>query len=119
MTAAGTTEVIYVTKERVRIILEHGLDYLVEDLDTGKRYLIDQSYLRRKYSVEGEVIPIHTEVWNKLENQALQLHQLKRANSRLKNEVRELRRQAEEARKGKTERHHYRNGQKRGRTRNG
>lgn len=118
MTAEGTAEVYY-TKERVRIIKEHGLDYLVEDLETGKQYLIDQHYFKRKYATESELIPVHTELWDKLQSQANQLHQLKRANSRLKTEVRDLRRAAEEERKAKKERQHYRNGQKRGRTRNG
>lgn len=114
-----TKAVVYVVKERVKIVREVRMDYLVEDLDTGKQYLIDQSYFRRKYVAEAEHLPIHTEVWEKLENQAYQLHQLKRANNRLRAELRSARRAHAKLQKEKPEVQHYRNGQKRGRTRNG
>lgn len=113
--AQGTVQAeVYYTRERVRIVKEVRLDYLVEDEETGKQYLIDKDYFGRKYIQESELVPIHDEVWQKLKEQAEQLHQLRRANSRLKNEVRGLRRAAEEERKKKPKKQHIRKGQKRG-----
>lgn len=72
--------------------------------------------------------PIHTEVWRKLEELEEQLykkdkmiHQLKRANSKQKNTIRRIRKERDELlkRAGENRKQHYRNGQKRGRTRNG
>lgn len=106
---------VYVNNERVKIIREVRADYLIEDVATGKQYLIDKSYFHKRYLSEREYLPIHTEVWQKLENQAMQLHQLRRANSRLKNKLRKLRKQTEEKRAQSPESAHYRNGRKRGR----
>lgn len=102
-------------KERVKIVREHNQDYLIEDVETGKQYLIDQSYFRRRYTPEAEHLPIHTEVWEKLEKQAQELHQLKRANSRLRGELRSTRKAKAKLQKEKPEVQHYHNGQKRGR----
>jgi hypothetical protein len=46
----GATEVIYQNNERVRIIKEHGLDYLIEDAHTGKQYLVDKAYFHKRYT---------------------------------------------------------------------
>lgn len=48
-----------------------------------------------------------------------ELFKVKRANSRLKGEVRYERQAKSKLLKEQKEKHHYRNGQKRGRTRNG
>jgi predicted nuclease with TOPRIM domain len=71
--------------------------------------------------------PIHTEVWEKLDEQARTLFeekernkQLRRANSKMKNELRSLRKENAKLRDAaQPERQHYRNGRKRGRTMNG
>lgn len=111
---------VYVMKERVKIVKEVRDDYLIEDLETGKQYLVDKHYFHRKYVTENELIPVHQEVWDKLHNQALQLHQLKRANSRLKDSERALRKDNEAIRKQYgLPKQHYRNGRKRGRKHNG
>lgn len=110
------TAEVYFMKERVKVIREHGADYLVEDVDSGKQYLIDKSYFHRKYATEGELLPIHQEVWDKMDVQARQLHQLKRANSRLKDETRALAKENAELRKTYgLPKKHYRNGRKRSR----
>lgn len=109
------TEAVYVVKERVKIVEDVGADYLIEDLDTGNQYLVDKHYFHRKYVTEEELLPIHQEVWDKLDSQARQLHQLKRANSRLKESERELRKDNESLRKKYgLPKQHYRNGRKRG-----
>lgn len=63
----------------------------------------------------SDSLPIHTEVWAKLDAQNKEMHQLKRANSRLKSEVRALRKERAKLIEEQMERHHYRNGRKRGR----
>jgi hypothetical protein len=47
-------QVIYQVSEKVVIIRTVGLDYLVEDVDTGKQYLVDRAYFKRKYEAVGE-----------------------------------------------------------------
>lgn len=47
--------VIYRTQERLVIIGEHELDYEVENIDTGAKYIIDKTYFRRKYIAEAEL----------------------------------------------------------------
>lgn len=112
-------QAVYQNRERVRIIKEHGLDYLIEDVDTGKQYLVDRTYFHKRYDAEGERIPIHTELWERMQELANDNYQLKRT---LKNKDRELkgeRKKLEALRKKIKPEQHYRNGQKRGRTRNG
>lgn len=58
----------------------------------------------------------YQEKFDKLHQESLNL---RRANSKLKNEVRALKRIIHKMKKDEKEKHHYRNGQKRGRTRNG
>lgn len=43
--------------------------------------------------------PIHQEVWNKLDSLATEVFQLKRANSKLKNEIRRIRKERDKYRK--------------------
>lgn len=50
MTAEGTPEVIYQNNEQVRIVKEHGPDYLIEDASTGKQYLVDKTYFHKRYA---------------------------------------------------------------------
>lgn len=117
MEAQGTVQAeveVYRMKERVKIVKEVRDDYLIEDVDTGKQYLADKAWFHNKYMSDKELIPIHQEVWDKLQNLSLQLHQLKRANSRLKDEVRKKDREAEAERKKKKKKQHIRKGQKRG-----
>lgn len=110
--------VIYTFNERVVIVRELEQDYLIEDLNTHKQYLVDKVYFRRRYIAETELIPMHQEVWNKLDQQARELHQLKKANSRLRGELRSLRKQYAKLKKDKKETQHYKNG-KRGTFKNG
>lgn len=110
---------IYYRKERVRIIKEVRSDYLIENVDTGTHYLIDKIVFARNYASEGELIPVHTEVWQKLDNQGLQLFQLRRANTNLRKKLRRSERRVTELLGEQKKKQHYRNGQKRGRTRNG
>ena len=114
----STMQTVYRAKQRLRILGEQGLDYIVED-EQGRTYMYDREKFHRDYASEDDNLPVHTDVWEKLDQQARDLHHVKRANSRLKDEVRGLRKQLEQQRKERGERQHYRNGQKRGRTRNG
>lgn len=53
MTVLPKTTGIYAPKERVKILKEVRADYLIEDIDTGRQYLIDKTYFHRKYSRLG------------------------------------------------------------------
>lgn len=68
----------------------------------------------------GEYTAVHTEVWEKLDQQARELFQLKKANTKLRAELGyERRKNAKLLKELRPEKQHYRNGQKRGRTRHG
>lgn len=45
--------VVYQPIEKVVIVRELELDYLVEELTTGKQYLVDKTYFRKRYEVAG------------------------------------------------------------------
>jgi hypothetical protein len=106
--------VVYQRKEKVTVIAYDGRDYLVEDTETGTHYMIDQHYFRRHYESTADRLPIHQEVWDKLDKQARELYQLKQANTKLRDELKGERKKFESYRKGKPKNNHYRNGQKRG-----
>jgi hypothetical protein len=53
--ALDANTVVYAPLERVVIIREVRADYLIEDLETGQQYLVDQTYFRRKYGAVGWV----------------------------------------------------------------
>lgn len=105
---------VYVMRERVQIVKEVRADYLIEDVTTGRQYLVDKTYFHRHYITENDLIPVHTEIWEKLQNQALQIHQLKRANTKIRNELRKTRRILADMENTQKEKKHYRNGRKRG-----
>lgn len=115
----GTTEVIYQNNERVKIIKEHGLDYLIEDVSTGKQYLIDKTYFAKRYTSEEERLPVHTDVWERIQVLSADNYSLRRAIIKLRGTLKGERKKLAAALDKKKERQHYRNGQKRGRTRNG
>lgn len=111
------TAVVYRRKEQVTIMGDRGLDYLVRD-EEGKEYLVDKSYFRRHYETTPTLpeIPPNTELWNTLHHQAEDLHKVKRANTNLRNELKQERKENDKLRKqlGMKRKPHYRNGQKRG-----
>lgn len=49
-------QVVYQSIEKVVIIKELELDYVVEDLATSRQYLVDKSYFRKRYESIGEII---------------------------------------------------------------
>jgi hypothetical protein len=100
--------------EKVKIVKENGADFLIEDLETGKQYLIDKTYFGRRYTPENP-LPIHTELWEKLEAQAEELYKVKRNNIKLRKELKRERRKRGKEQKEKPEVQHLRKGQKRGR----
>jgi hypothetical protein len=112
-------EEVYVMRERVKVVKEVRDDFLIEDIDSGQQFLIDKEVFRRKYIQESELVPVHQEVWDRMENQALQLYQMKRANTDMRNQLKSARQELDKLRGKRKEKQHYRNGQKRGRTRNG
>lgn len=109
-----SVNVTYQRKEKITVISYDGKDYLVKDEDTEKHYLIDATYFRRHYEAIENTLPVHTELWDKLQQQAETLHKLKRANSRLKSELRSERRVSEKLRKERSKKEPLRKGQKRG-----
>jgi hypothetical protein len=107
--------VVYQRKEKVTVVSFDGKDYMVRDNDTGRHYMIDAHYFRSHYEAEASGLPVHTEVWDKLDALAFELYQVKRANTKLRKANKEKRKHKEKKRKEQPEAKHYRNGQKRGR----
>ena len=48
--------VIYQSTEKLVIIKELKLDYLVEDVDTGRQYVVDKTYFTKRYEAMGMLI---------------------------------------------------------------
>lgn len=48
--------VVYRPSEKLVILKELELDYLVQDLATGRTWYIDKVYFRKKYEVAGTLI---------------------------------------------------------------
>ena len=112
-------EVVYQNRERVKIVREVGLDYLIEDIDTGKQYLIDKAYFEKKYISEEERLPVHTDLWERIQLLSSDNYGLRRTVIKLRKDLTGERKKNDNLRKKLKPTQHYRNGQKRGRTRNG
>lgn len=48
-------QVVYQSIEKVVITQELERDYIIEDLATGRQYLVDKDYFRKRYAVSGEI----------------------------------------------------------------
>jgi hypothetical protein len=112
-------QAVYQNNERVIIVKEHGLDYLIEDTETGKQYLVDKTYFHKRYASEEERLPVHTELWERMQALSAENYQLKRTLKHRDKDLKSEKKRTEALRKKLKPEQHYRNGQKRGRTRNG
>ncbi len=119
--------IVYKRKENLVIIGEHAYDYEVEDLDTGVTFIIDKLYFRHRYEAQGTIKeltmqevtlddPIHTEVWNKLEELGATNQKLRNRINTIMDDMRYERKENNELRKqlGMKRKPPYRNGRKRG-----
>lgn len=107
-------EAYYIKTERVRIMEEQEYGYLIEYVESGRIYAIDKEYFHSKFRSEADQLPVHQELWDKMHQQALELHQLKCANTNMRKELRGERKKFESLRKKTEPKQHIRKGQKRG-----
>lgn len=117
MTEYYAEPVFYQSTEVVRAIGETETDILIESQENYRTYEVDKALFAQRYAPVFDV-DAYSQLKMMIAKQNEDMKHLRRANSRLKDDNRRLRREREKARKQAPERQHYKNG-KRGTVKNG
>ena len=119
--------VVYRRRGQLVITGEHEGHYEVRDLASGESFTMEQVYFRKHFEAQGTIRdvamervemdePIHTEVWNKLQEQGETIQKLRNRINTVMNDMRYERKENGELRKrlAMKQKGPYRNGRKRG-----